>query len=132
MVGHILIIVALVSFSSAAQLTGREQVPIISQDIDVQFDGTFSHSYQTGNGISVNEQGRPKGAGKDGDIEEVQGTFQYTAPDGTPIQLQYIADENGFQPSGAHLPISPEAPPIPLAIQRALEWNARHPEEDKL
>lgn len=59
---------------------------------------------------------------------EAQGDFKYTAPDGTPISLQYIANENGFQPQGAHLPT---APPIPEAILRSLEYNAAHPEEDQ-
>lgn len=47
----------------------------------------------------------------------MQGRYSYTAPDGTPITLEYIVDENGFQARGAHLPTPP---PIPEAIQRAL------------
>ncbi len=86
-------------------------------------------SYETGNGIAANEQGTVKNAGNpETEAISVQGQFSYTADDGTPIQLQYLADENGFQPQGAHLPTPP---PIPEAIQRALEWNAAHPEQDK-
>lgn len=59
---------------------------------------------------------------------EAQGSYSYTAPDGTKISLQYIANEDGFQPVGEHLPTPP---PIPEAIMRALEWNAAHPEEEK-
>lgn len=29
---------------------------------------------------------------------EVQGSNQYTAPDGTPVQITYVANENGYQP----------------------------------
>ncbi|CAG9858873.1 unnamed protein product [Phyllotreta striolata] len=87
-------------------------------------DGSYSWSFEAENGISAREQGRQKAQ----DLIEAQGSMQYTAPDGTPIQLTYIADENGFQPQGAHLPT---APPIPEAILRSLEYNAAHPEEDQ-
>lgn len=85
----------------------------------------FTRSYDTENGISVAEQGRPVNKGQQ--VEVVQGQYSYTAPDGTPILVSYVADENGFQARGAHLPTPP---PIPLAIQRALAYNAAHPEED--
>ncbi|XP_076256464.1 endocuticle structural glycoprotein SgAbd-2-like [Rhynchophorus ferrugineus] len=121
----------LITIAQAAQLTGREQVPIVSQDAEVNYDGSYRTSYETGNGIAAQEQGRLKNSGnKDAEAEEVQGSFQYTAPDGSPVLLQYIADENGFQPSGSHLPVGPTPPPIPEAILRSLEWNAAHPEQD--
>lgn len=53
-----------------------------------------------------------------------QGQFHYTSPEGQVIQLSYIADENGFQPQGDHLPTPP---PIPPAIQRALDYLATLP-----
>lgn len=90
----------------------------------------FSFRYETENGISAQEEGRPVQLGKDEVAENVQGSYQYTAPDGTPVQISYIANENGFQPVGN---ILPTPPPIPEAIQRSLEFNARNapPEEAK-
>lgn len=60
----------------------------------------FVCSFEAENGIAAQERGQQKNAGSQEPIEEAQGSFQYTAPDGTPIQLQYIANEGGFQPTG--------------------------------
>ena len=85
-------------------------------------DGYFVFSYDTENGISGQEVGNLKKTSNP-DTNEVivaTGSVSYTAPDGTLIQLSYTADdENGFQPQGAHLPTPP---PIPIAIQKALDY----------
>ncbi|RVE40182.1 hypothetical protein evm_015168, partial [Chilo suppressalis] len=57
---------------------------------------------------------------------EVKGSYRYTADDGTPVEVSYIANEDGYQPQGSHLPVPP---PIPVAIQRSLEYIAAHPAE---
>lgn len=80
-------------------------------------------SYETENGISAQEEGRPQQVGPEEQAEQVSGSFSYTGPNGEPIALSYIANENGFQPQGSHLPTPP---PIPEAIQRSLEFNARN------
>ncbi|KAF7268620.1 hypothetical protein GWI33_018270 [Rhynchophorus ferrugineus] len=105
---------------------GRE-VKIISQTNEVGIDGSYKWSFEADNGIAAQESGQLKNANSQDPIEEAQGNFKYTAPDGSAIQLQYIANEGGFQPQGAHLPV---APPIPPEIVKALEWNAAHPEEN--
>ena len=32
--------------------------------------------------------------------QEVEGYYTYTAPDGTPVKVEYISNEFGFQPRG--------------------------------
>ncbi|CAH1104435.1 unnamed protein product [Psylliodes chrysocephalus] len=100
---------------------------ILSGNNEFNFDGTYQWSFQADNGISAQETSQIKNSNSQEPVEETQGNFEYTAPDGSSIQVRYIANEDGFQPQGAHLPV---APPIPVEIQRSLEWNAAHPEED--
>jgi hypothetical protein len=82
-------------------------------------------SFETGNGIVAEENGFLKNAGNpETEAQVAQGSSSYTSPEGLQIKLAYLADENGFQPQGAHLPTPP---PIPEAIQRALDYLASLP-----
>lgn len=54
--------------------------------------------------------------------------FRYTAPDGTLVEVKFVANENGFQPQSDILPVAPEFPhPIP---QFVLDQIAKAAEED--
>uniref|UniRef100_A0A2H1W9D6 SFRICE_029665 n=2 Tax=Spodoptera frugiperda TaxID=7108 RepID=A0A2H1W9D6_SPOFR len=70
---------------------------------------------QTG-GLEPNSAGEPSLL--------VKGQYQYTAPDGQVINVLYTAGENGFEARGDHIPTPP---PIPAAIQRALDYLATKP-----
>ncbi|NP_001036869.1 endocuticle structural glycoprotein ABD-4-like [Bombyx mandarina] len=102
-----------------------EPIPIVNQEQVINPDGSYKWSYETGNGISAEEQGYIKNQGiPEQEAQTAQGQYQYTAPDGQVIHVQYLADENGFQPQGAHLPT---APPVPAEIQKALDFLATLP-----
>ncbi|KAF7994440.1 hypothetical protein HCN44_003912 [Aphidius gifuensis] len=103
-------------------------VAILRQASDSSPDGAYSYNYEAENGISVNEQGRLGPAGEEGQAVVVQGSYQYVGPDGVTYEVKYVADENGFQPQGAHLPVAPE---VPEAIQRSIQFNAAHPEPEQ-
>lgn len=60
--------------------------------------------------------------GKEG--EAVQGSYEYTAPDGTHVLVSYTADENGYQPHGDVLPVEP---PLPPSVARSLKFIEEHP-----
>lgn len=62
---------------------------------------------ETSNGISQQEQGQLKNQGTENEAIEVRGQYSYTGPDGVVYTVVYIANENGFQPQGAHLPVAP-------------------------
>lgn len=54
--------------------------------------------YESENGIKMQEQGFVKqGEKKEDHINVAQGSYSYTSPEGMPIKVNYIADENGFQ-----------------------------------
>ncbi|XP_034482013.1 pupal cuticle protein Edg-78E-like [Drosophila innubila] len=57
-----------------------------------------------------------------GNINGVSGESEFNASDG--IVITYVADDNGYQPQGDHLPTPP---PIPESIRTALEYVAAHP-----
>lgn len=79
-------------------------------------DGSYQYVYETSNGIAAQESGVGG--------QYASGGYSYYSPEGQLIQLSYNADENGFQPQGAHLPTPP---PIPDAILRSLEYIRLHP-----
>lgn len=107
----------------AAPQGSTEPIPILRQDSQVNGDGSYQYSFETGNGISADQKGDLKKVGEQ-EALEVHGQFQYPGEDGNNIQLTYVADENGYQPQGAHLPT---APPVPEAIQRSLAYLATAP-----
>ncbi|KAG6440634.1 hypothetical protein O3G_MSEX001399 [Manduca sexta] len=91
---------------------------IVKQDSDV-FPDQYQYSYESSNGIAGQESGVLKNVGR--------GSNSYISPEGEHIQLSYVADENGYQPQGSHLPTPPPPQPIPDYIIRSLEYIAAHP-----
>lgn len=116
----------LIALAAAApqQQASTEPIPILRQEQEVNYDGSYKYLYETGNGIKAEEAGSLKSIAPDQNAMVAIGSYSYTAPDGQVISVKYVADENGFQPQGEHLPTPP---PIPAAIQRALEYLASLP-----
>lgn len=82
----------------------------------IKEDGSYNYQFDTTNGIAQQESGVGG--------HYATGSSQFYTPEGELIQLTYTADENGFQPQGAHLPTPP---PIPEAILKSLEYIRTHP-----
>lgn len=109
------------STDAAAQILRSENV--------LNLDGSYQYLYETDNGLNVKEEGQPKEIDGSNDLAmQVQGGYQYTAPDGEIISMSYIANENGFQPTGDHIPTPP---PVPELIQRALNYLLAHPPQNQ-
>lgn len=71
----------------------------LRSDSNINPDGSYSYGYESDNSISVSEQGQPKALGHSEQSQEVQGSYSYISPEGIPIKLSYVANENGFQPT---------------------------------
>ena len=63
------------------------------------------NSFETSDGISRQESAMINNLGTDHEAISVQGMVTFTGDDGNIYTLNYKADENGFQPEGAHLPM---------------------------
>ena len=75
-------------------------------------------SFEGANGIKLNEEGEQKRIGNE--PEEIgtvsRGSYSYEM-DGVTYTVNWVADENGFQPTGNHLPV---APPMPEYVVKML------------
>ncbi|EDW68485.1 cuticle protein CP14.6 [Drosophila virilis] len=76
---------------------------IVSQSSDVQPDG-YKLELETSDGTKRTEEGILKNPGTDNEALAVKGAFSYVGDDGVTYSVSYVADENGFQPEGAHIP----------------------------
>ncbi|ODM95899.1 Endocuticle structural glycoprotein SgAbd-1 [Orchesella cincta] len=88
---------------------GGEEILIIRSESENNADGTYRYLWETSDGTQVEESGYLKPNGNDDPIQVAQGSYQYFSPEGELIRVTYIADENGFQPQGDHLPTPPPA-----------------------
>ncbi|KAM0724994.1 Larval cuticle protein LCP-17 [Formica fusca] len=83
----------------------------------------YNYNYNTDTGIQAQEHGHFNNVGTNQEVLEARGSYNYTDNEGNTFQVSYIANENGFQPWGAHLPT------VPSLIKKALQYIAEHSEE---
>ncbi|XP_053672434.1 endocuticle structural glycoprotein SgAbd-2-like [Anopheles nili] len=103
-----------------------KQIPIVHSESYSSHDGSYKFAYESGNGITAQEEGFVKNAGtKDHEVQVAHGSFSYTDPHGVPVSLSYVADENGFQVQGSHVPTPP---PVPKELVDAYAKAASQPQ----
>ncbi|CAG9810015.1 unnamed protein product [Chironomus riparius] len=107
--------VALTCISAAPQGQSTDgQAQTLSNTSSDDGVGNFAYAFETSNSIKAEAKGSLKqlkdDQGKETAGEVQQGSYSWTDASGTTYEVKWIADENGFQPQGAHLPTTPKAP----------------------
>merc|ERR1711973_192452 len=101
----------------AARQNNGPVVNVLRDDSVAPVGADFRTDFELDNGVSWQEEGR---AGVEGQANHA-GQFTFTAPNGETFTLNFVADENGFQPTGPHVPTPP---PMPAHALRQIEIAA--------
>ncbi|XP_039759631.1 endocuticle structural glycoprotein SgAbd-2-like [Pararge aegeria] len=111
------------SFDSQANQSQdyENQAQILRYENEIDDKG-WHYAYETSDGTKVEQDGRilPGLQPEEGSLA-VTGSYSYIGDDGQTYTVTYTADENGFHPSGDHLPTPP---PIPEEILKSLQLTA--------
>ncbi|XP_055845905.1 larval cuticle protein 65Ag1-like [Episyrphus balteatus] len=103
-----IVFVALFGLALAAPPQSPSQDAVVTrQDAEVGPE-SYQYNVETSDGKSASEEGHIENLGKEDEAISVKGQFSYIGDDGATYQVTYIADKNGFQPQGAHLPVEPK------------------------
>ncbi|EDW68482.1 larval cuticle protein 65Ag1-like [Drosophila novamexicana] len=101
-----IVLVAFLAAVLAAPLDDSKTAQILRLDSDVQPNG-YKFGWETSDGQKHDEEGSLTNPGAENESIAVRGSYSFTADDGQVYTVNYVADENGFQPEGAHLPNVP-------------------------
>ncbi|ODN00858.1 Larval cuticle protein LCP-17 [Orchesella cincta] len=120
----LIVLAVCVAVSTAAPGSLKsERIPIVKFLLDDNNAGTYSLNTVSGDGSITNVEGRSKDLGDlEGPVTVKRGSYSFIGDDGKTYKVEWVADENGFQATGDHLPTPP---PIPADIQKSLQENAR-------
>lgn len=100
------VLLCLVAVASASPI--KEQVALLQDNFTRDDYGQYSYNFLTGDGVARTEQGSlvPNADGT-ANVLVQRGAYRYLLPTGEQVEVNYIADENGFRVIGSHLPTPP-------------------------
>ncbi|XP_013110238.1 larval cuticle protein 65Ab1-like [Stomoxys calcitrans] len=99
-------IILFAALFAVALAAPRPDVEIVKSDSDVGPE-KFNFDWETSDGSTHKANGDLKDAGSDHEAIVVHGSYSWTdEKTGEHFTVEYVADENGFQPKGAHLPVA--------------------------
>lgn len=98
------IILAALIVAVAAAPPSSGDVQVLSRSFEN--DGNiYKFAFEQSDGTKRDEAGEVKLIDKESGIV-MKGSFSFVSDDGQTYTVNYIADENGFQPSGAHIKLA--------------------------
>ncbi|KAG6457365.1 hypothetical protein O3G_MSEX010267 [Manduca sexta] len=101
-----MIVIALfVAVAAAVPVDPKSAVVVSYVNENIGVDG-YKFGYETSDGKSAQESAVLKNVGSENEALEVQGQYSYVGDNGVTYLVKYIANEKGFQPEGAHLPVA--------------------------
>jgi len=80
-----------------------DNVEILEMRNNAAVGAVYDFGFRTADGTVKEERGEENFAGTADQI----GEFSFVSDDGVTYTLSYVADSNGFQPRGAHIPAIP-------------------------
>ncbi|OXA59499.1 larval cuticle protein 65Ag1 isoform X2 [Folsomia candida] len=95
-------IVALALLVGAVLAYPQKEVTVTRSEFENNGDN-FNWVSELSDGNTHSQQGTLKQIGTEQGIS-LTGSYSYTSPEGQFIEVKYVADENGFQPIGDHIP----------------------------
>ncbi|XP_071516106.1 endocuticle structural glycoprotein SgAbd-8-like [Panulirus ornatus] len=96
-------------------------VPIVKYDNVHGPGGSRNVEVETGNGIALS-----RSYSFDSGAQTQAGQYSYTAPDGAPVVVKFVANEFGYQPESDYLPVAPAFPhPIPQFVLDQIAFAAQ-------
>ncbi|XP_049315302.1 larval cuticle protein 65Ag1-like [Bactrocera dorsalis] len=102
----VIVFVALFALAYAAPAAPEAEIVELRSDVEPE---KYSFALKTSDGTSKDEEGHLVNVGAEDEHIVARGSYSFVADDGQTYTVTYVADENGFQPQGAHLPVAPEA-----------------------
>ncbi|XP_070493979.1 flexible cuticle protein 12-like [Chironomus tepperi] len=101
---------AIVLFAVVAVAVAAAAPPKVNPNNDVQVlkeyndvsENSYKFGFEQSDGTKRDETGEVKLLGENEGVV-MRGSYEYVGPDGNTYRVDYVADENGFQPTGAHL-----------------------------
>ncbi|XP_034481344.1 endocuticle structural glycoprotein SgAbd-5-like [Drosophila innubila] len=96
--------VLLVSLTNAAPVDDSKNAEILKYENDNNGLGSYNFAYETSNGVSRSEQASLNNVGTENEATSVQGSYKWVDPEGHIHTINFVADENGYQPEGEDIP----------------------------